>query len=136
MVIKYQNVFSGLVFVLSLILALPALANGKSDSAPAHGRDNAKNQCPVPGPDPEVEAPAVGDIYGGGIVFYVDPDKRFGLVGALENVEVDGIGPGNGFGSVLPWLIGYDPVYATYDGPGAGFANSVIIVAAAKTNDT
>lgn len=67
----------------------------------------------------------VGDHFGGGIVFYVDPTGQHGLIAALEDQSDD-----------IDWYNGVNKVTgATGDGVGAGISNTAIIVAA-QSNDT
>jgi len=67
----------------------------------------------------------IGDHFGGGIVFYVDPNGQHGLIASLSDQS-----------TAIQW---YNNVYkatgATGDGVGAGATNTAIIVAA-QSNDT
>jgi len=67
----------------------------------------------------------IGDHFGGGVVFYVDPNGQHGLIASLSDQS-----------TAIQW---YNNVYkatgATGDGVGAGATNTAIIVAA-QSNDT
>lgn len=66
----------------------------------------------------------IGDYFGGGVVFYVDPTGQHGLIASLSD---------QGF---IQWNNGvYKITGATGDGVGAGATNTSIIVAA-QSNDT
>jgi Protein of unknown function (DUF1566) len=65
-------------------------------------------------------AHAIGDVYGGGIVFYVDAEGQHGLIAARADQS-----------AVIQWYNGIHKVTGTTgDGIGAGAMNTALIVAA------
>ncbi|PXX08947.1 hypothetical protein C8R27_14117 [Nitrosomonas ureae] len=66
----------------------------------------------------------VGDLYGGGIIFYIDSSGMHGLIASLAD-QSDGI----------PWVGGDDIIYAVAraDGFGVGHQNTTLIIASHKT---
>jgi hypothetical protein len=76
----------------------------------------------------------IGDLYGGGVIFYVDPSGQHGLIAASEDISASN---GEGYDTYFPWFDVYWPdgpdyIYTstTGDGLGAGVMNTTLIVAA------
>lgn len=67
----------------------------------------------------------IGDHFGGGVVFYIDPTGKHGLIATLSDQSIG-----------IQWYNGlYKVTGATGDGVGAGATNTAIIVGA-QSNDT
>ncbi len=137
MAIVQLKKFSKLLFCLIiLVLTIPVIAMGKPQEPPGKPSENpgvGKGSPENPGLGKGVQECLdlkrleVGDLYGGGIVFYLDPDKRFGLIAALQDA-----------GQATWWpQFDWDAPIATaahYVGIGEGMLNTAIIIASAKVN--
>jgi len=69
----------------------------------------------------------IGDSYGGGIIFYVDPSGQHGLIAAANDIEYF---DGEGYRSTFTWENGYLSNFtgATGDGLNSGAMNTTLIV--------
>ena len=124
---RYQSaaILSTLIFSISMMLSGNVFATDTTPNRVTQSEFNAAIANLQAEIDKLSTKKKIGDHFGGGLVFYVDPTGQHGLIASLSDQS-----------SGIQWYNGVDKVTgATGDGVGAGATNTAIIVAA-QSNDT